>query len=188
MENIVLLGFGRSAFDEAGVHRWEPKKAGRNICTEITASRRGHRREAELSASERGKEREWKVPGKCLGCEENAGRIQALTTTNRRNLTRLQISEPHTWTCGGPDLNTAPCGSGMTLFLFRPPVSWGWGSGVQQGGVEGLILILDAFSDTLVLSLNYRDHKLHHNLTPDPVRASAGKRLWPKINTQSSHI
>lgn len=60
--------------------------------------------------------------------------------------------------------------------------------GVQQGGVEGLILILDAFSDTLVLSLNYRDHKLHHNLTPDPVRASAGKRLWPKINTQSSHI
>lgn len=60
-----------------------------------------------------------------------------------------------------------------------------WGA---AGGVEGLILILDAFSDTLVLSLNYRDHEFHHNLTPDPVRASAGKRLWPKINTQSSHI
>lgn len=86
-----------------------------------------------------GKERErvestWKV----FRLRGNAGRIQALTTTNGRNLTRQQISEPHTWTCGGPDLNTAACGSRMTLLLFWPPVRWGWevdgGEGVRTGG------------------------------------------------------
>lgn len=33
----------------------------------------------------------WKV----FRLRGNAGRVQALTTTNRRNLTRWQISEPH---------------------------------------------------------------------------------------------
>lgn len=75
MEQIVLLDFGRSAFDEAEFAGGN-KNSAWNICAETERSGRGHWREAELSASERGKEREWKVPGKCLGCEGTLGEFR----------------------------------------------------------------------------------------------------------------
>lgn len=65
-----------------------------------------------LSLSKERVESTWRV----FRLRENTGRIPALKSTNRRNLTQQQILEPHTWRCGGLDLNTAPCRSRMTLF------------------------------------------------------------------------
>lgn len=87
-----------------------------------------------VSVGGKEREREWKVPGKCLGCEGTLGDFR-LSQQQTGGIWLAGRFQSHTWTCGGPDLNTAPCGSRITLFLFWPPVSWGCKvGGVQQGG------------------------------------------------------